>query len=271
MTAVLGTAVPEVEANAELGEGPVWDAANDRLLWVDILAGHVHATTDLGDDEIIWRADGPIGCIADRGHGSWIVAERDCLTAVTDWSQREELVRLPIDDDVRTNDGKLDPAGRMLVGTMNFDAEPGRGQLFSWDGSQLVVLVEPVTISNGMGWTTDTKTMFYIDTPTQQVAAYDYDIETGSMANRRVVAEIDPADGHPDGMCVGPDGDLWVALWGGHAVRRFRPDGTVVGDISVDAQNVSCCVWGDGSLWITTARQDSPESAVDGALFRWRS
>jgi sugar lactone lactonase YvrE len=263
------TATVLVNAGAELGEGPVWDEANQRLLWVDILAGHIHASTPDGDDQIIWEADSPVGCIAARADGSWIVAERDRLTAVWDWSRREELIVLPIDADVRTNDGKLDPAGRMIVGTMQMDAEPGRGQLFSWDGAGLRTLVEPVTISNGLGWTADSRTMYYIDTPTQQVAAYDYDLATGDISNRRVLAEIDPADGHPDGMCVGPDGGLWVALWGGYAVRRFRPDGTHVGDVRVDAHSVSCCVFGDdGVLYITTARQDSPDGPGDGGVHR---
>lgn len=257
-----------VDARAELGEGPAWDEQHNRLLWVDILKGHVHATTPAGDDRVIWQADSPIGCIARRDDGSWIVAERDRLTAVWDWSRREELVTLPISDDVRTNDGKLDPAGRMVVGTMAFDAEPDRGQLFSWDGTALRVLIEPVTISNGLGWNAAGDEMYYIDTPTQEVAAYAYDVATGSLGMRRVVTTVDVADGHPDGMCVGPGGDLWVALWGGRVVRRYRPDGTLVAVVDVPAQNVSCCAFSGSTLYITTARTDSPEAPGDGGLFR---
>ncbi len=256
-------------AGAELGEGPVWDPVHHRLLWVDILAGHVHATTDDGDDQVIWQAASTVGCIAHRGGDEWVVAERDRLTLVSGWSTREELVRLPVDDDVRTNDGKLDPRGRMVVGTMAFDAEADRGQLFSWDGTSLRTLLEPVTISNGLDWTPDGETMFYIDTPTHEIAAFDYDLDTGSMRNRRVVATIDPADGSPDGMCLGPDGAIWVALWGGRCVRRIALDGTVLGQVDVDAQNVSCCVFGpDGTLSITTAATDSPGTPLDGAVFR---
>lgn len=256
-----------VAAEAELAEGPVWDPVHRRLLWVDILEGHVHATTPDGEDRIVWQAGTTIGCIAHRGGGEWIVAERDRLTLVTDWTSREELVRLPIDDDVRTNDGKLDPSGRLVVGTMAFDAEADRGQLFSWDGSTLRTLVEPVTISNGLDWTPDGRTMFYIDTPTQEIGAYDYDPATGSMSNRRVVARIDPADGAPDGMCLGPDGAIWVALWGGRCVRRIGLDGTLLGRVDVDAANVSCCVFAGDDLYITTARTDSPEQAGDGGIF----
>lgn len=255
-------------AQAELGEGPVWDTPNNRLLWVDILKGHVHATTPAGDDSVIWRADGPIGCIAPRSDGTWIVAERDKLTAVTNWSSREELVVLPIDDDVRTNDGKLDPAGRMIIGTMQFDAEPDRGQLFSWDGDQLRVLLDQVTISNGLGWSPDGSTMYYIDTPTQEVAAYDYDVATGGINNRRVVVTIDEADGNPDGMCVGDDGRLWVALWGGAQVRCYLPGGTHEETIEVSATNVTCCAFREETLYITTARVASPEAPGDGGVFR---
>lgn len=257
-----------VAAGAELAEGPVWDPVHGRLLWVDILQGHVHATTPDGDDRIVWQAGTTIGCIAHRGSDEWIVAERDRLTLVTGWTSREELVRLPIDDDVRTNDGKLDPRGRMVVGTMAFDAETDRGQLFSWDGANLQTLVEPVTISNGLDWTPDGRTMLYIDTPTQEIGAYTYDPETGAMSDRRIVAAIDPADGSPDGMCLGPDGAIWVALWGGRCIRRIALDGTVLGQVDVDAANVSCCVFADGDLYITTARTDSPEDPGDGAIFR---
>ncbi len=256
-----------VAAEAELGEGPVWDEANNRLLWVDILKGHVHATTPDGNDRIIWRAPDTVGCIAPMADGRWLVAERDRLVAVTDWSTREELVRLPIDEDVRTNDGKLDPAGRMLVGTMAFDAEPNRGQLFSWDGEQLRILLEPVTISNGLGWSLDSQTMYYIDTPTQQVDAYDYDIGTGAIANRRTLINVDPSDGSPDGMCVDEHGDLWVALWGGRAVRHYTNAGTDQGTVAIDASNVSCCTWSNQRLWITTARIDSDQSLGDGGIW----
>ena len=257
-----------VAAGAELAEGPVWDPVHGRLLWVDILQGHVHATTPDGEDRIVYQAGTTIGCIAHRGGDEWIVAERDRLTLVTGWTTREELVRLPIDGDVRTNDGKLDPRGRMVVGTMAFDAEPDRGQLFSWDGASLQTLVEPVTISNGLDWTPDGRTMLYIDTPTQEIGAYDYDLDTGSMTNRRVVATIAADDGAPDGMCLGPDGAIWVALWGGRCIRRIALDGTVLGQIDVDAANVSCCVSAGRDLYITTARTDSPEEPGDGAIFR---
>ena len=116
-----------VDARAELAEGPVWDTAEDRLVWVDILAGYVHATTPDGIDTVIWETGTTVGCVAPHSDGSWIVAERDRLTRVTGWHERTELVTLPIPASVRTNDGKLDPEGRMVVGTMAFDATPHAG------------------------------------------------------------------------------------------------------------------------------------------------
>jgi len=257
-----------VAAEAELGEGPVWDEANNRLLWVDILKGHVHATSSVGDDAIIWRAPDTVGCIAELPDGRWLVAERDRLTAVTGWSKREELVRLPIDEDVRTNDGKLDPAGRMVIGTMAFDAEPERGQLFSWDGTKLQTLLDAVTISNGLGWSPDEQTMYYVDTPTQQVAAFNYHRETGDMQERSSLVEIDPAEGSPDGMCVDASGNLWVALWGGHAVRSYSPAGDLRTTISVPAQNVTSCITVGNAVWISSAWTGSPATSNDGGLFR---
>lgn len=258
------------DAKAELAECPVWDEANERLLWVNILKGEVHSTTLEGEDKIVWNADSPVGCIAKRTDGSWIVAERDRLTAVRDWSQREELVVLPIDEDVRTNDGKLDPSGRMIIGTMQFEAEPDRGQLFSWDGADLRVLIEPVTISNGLGWNATATTMYYIDTPTQQVVAYNYDLASGNLGNPQTLVSINPADGNPDGMCVGPDGDFWVALWGGRELRNFAPDGSVLGSVTVHADNVSCCTFGGSHIYITTARIMSSAGPYDGGIFRTR-
>jgi sugar lactone lactonase YvrE len=257
-----------LDARAERAEGPVWDTTHGRLLWVDILAGHVHATTPDGDDTIIWETGTTVGCVAPQADGSWIVAERDRLTRVADWTDRTELVTLPIPDTVRTNDGKLDPHGRMVVGTMAFDATTDAGTLFSWDGTTLATLRAPVTISNGLAWSADGATLYYIDTPTQQIAAFDYR-DDGSLGDRRVVVDIDEADGSPDGMTIDNDGALWVALWGGSQVRRYLPDGTLDEIVHVDATNVSCCTFApDGTLYITTARTDSPNNPGDGAIFR---
>ena len=257
-----------LDAKAFLAEGPVWDDSTGRLMWVDIMAGAVHATSTDGRDEIVWEAGTAVGCIAALGENRWMVAERDRLSIVTNWNEREEVALLPIDEDVRTNDGKLDPAGRLVVGTLQDDAADGRGSLFSWDGDSLSVLIKSVSISNGLAWDAAGTTMYYIDTPTLEIVAYCYDLATGKISGRRVHVSIDPSNGSPDGMTIDSEGALWVALWGGGCVHRYLRDGTLDRVITVDATNVSSCAFNadESRLFITSALQDAPGNPGDGAI-----
>jgi sugar lactone lactonase YvrE len=166
-------------------------------------------------------------------------------------------------DEVRGNDAAVDAAGRLWAGTMRYDTAEGGGWLarIEPDGKASVVL-EKVTISNGVGWSPDNTRMYFADTPTGLVDVFDYDLATGAVTSRRHLVDV---DGSPDGLCVDADGCVWVALWGGGQVRRYTPDGKLDRTITVPANlTTACCFGGDRltDLYITTARVGMSEDEL---------
>jgi sugar lactone lactonase YvrE len=153
------------------------------------------------------------------------------------------------------NDGKCDGAGRFWAGTMS--PERGDARLYRLDPDRSVrTMVEGVTCSNGLGWSLDERTMYYIDTPTRRIDAFDYDAPTGDISRRRTLIEVPREHGSPDGMALDESGCLWVAFWGGGAVRRYTPQGVLDRTVEVDATNVTSCAFGGSDrseLYITTA------------------
>jgi sugar lactone lactonase YvrE len=251
---------------AEHAEGPFW--YGDRLGWVDIMAGRLWLAGF--DGTMLIRPDQPdlpagpashdvgmpLGAAVPRSGGGWLLAAgTGFATLDTDGTVTPRSGDLADTSMIRMNDGKCDPAGRFWAGTMAFDESPGAGSLYVFDGSVLTVLTG-VTISNGLGWSPDRRTMYYIDTPTGQVDAFSYDEETGAVSGRRRLFGVE--GGSPDGMAVDDEGLLWVALWGGGAVHRYEPSGRHVATVRLPVTNVSSCCFGgpDGAtLFITTSRQ----------------
>lgn len=267
-----------VDAHAVLGEGPVWDEQQQRLLWLDILPGIVHRS-DLatGSDEV-FRVGKPVGAAAlRRGEGLVLAVEDGFALLDKDWQRLEQaaVIEHP-GPPARFNEGKCDPAGRFLAGTMAYDQTPGAAFLYRLDPDRSVTrLLDGLTISNGLAWTADGSTMYYIDSPTYGVDAFDYDTETGRLANRRRIIQIPAAAGMPDGMTIDADGCLWVALYGGSAVRRYTPDGRLDVTLSFPVTNITCPVFGGpefGQLYVTSARQGLDERQLTaqphaGAVF----
>lgn len=254
-----------VDAHAVLGEGPVWDEQRQRLLWLDILPGLVHRS-DLatGSDEV-FRVGKPVGAAAlRRGEGLVLAVEDGFALLDKDWQRLEQaaVIEHP-GPPARFNEGKCDPAGRFLAGTMAYDQTPGAAFLYRLDPDRSVTrLLDGLTISNGLAWTADGTTMYYIDSPTYGVDAFDYDTETGRLANRRRLIQIPAVAGMPDGMTIDADGCLWVALYGGSAVRRYTPDGRLDLTLSFPVTNITCPVFGGpefGQLYVTSARQGLDE------------
>jgi sugar lactone lactonase YvrE len=178
--------------------------------------------------------------------------------------------------DNRMNDGKCDGAGRFWAGTMGFEPIPGAGALYRLDADRNVTTVlENVTISNGLGWSPDDATMYYIDSSTNRIDAFDYDTETGKIRNRRRLIEVPQEQGMPDGMTVDAEGFLWVALWGGCSVRRYAPDGTPDLVVELPASQITCPTFGGkdlSELYVTSATQglleeELQEQPYAGALF----
>jgi len=246
-----------VRANAKLAEGPRWDAAARRLLWVDIEGCELHVLEN-GQDRAI-GLDAMVGAAAPTSSGAVLVAlaDRLALLDLADESVRT-LVRLPHGPALRSNDGACDAAGRFWIGTMALDETPGAGALYRYDASLERVLDE-VTLSNGIGWTRDATRMYYIDSPVQRVDLFDFELASGRVDDRRPFVSIDESDGIPDGLTVDDEGGVWVALYGGSCVHRYDESGHLDAVLEVPAKNVTSCCFGDGdgsSLFVTTAAPD---------------
>ena len=168
------------------------------------------------------------------------------------------------------NEGAADPDGRFYCGSMAYDTRAGAAALYRLDpdGSVAVVL-EGVTISNGLDWSPNGSQAYYNDTPTRRTDVFDYDIDAG-LTGRRIFARV---DGHPDGLVVDSEGGVWVALYGGGAVQRFAPDGSLDAVVELPVTKVTGCTFGGprlDELFITTSREglapgDEPRA---GSLFR---
>ena len=178
----------------------------------------------------------------------------------------------------RFNDGKCDPSGRLWVGSMALDEAKYSGRLYMIDESGKTELkIDSVTISNGIVWSANQKTMYYIDTPTAKIRAFDFDNANGNISNERVVVELNDSLGYPDGMAIDEENMLWVGMWNGNAVIRFDPNtGKILSKIKVPAHNVTSCAFGGknlDTLYITTASVDmTPEEhakfPLAGSLFK---
>jgi len=252
----VGRAEPLGDVSARLGEGPRWDAARQRLLWVDIEGEAVHVR-EAGGGERRVACGSMVGAVAPWA-GDVVLAALTGALAAVDLASGDvrPLVAVPHEQDgLRCNDGMCDPAGRFWIGTMALDERPGAGALyrFGTDGD-LVRVLDDVSLSNGLGWRDDR--MYFIDTPTGRVDVFDYDAATGDISGRRPFAVIDEADGVPDGMAVDDEGGVWVALHGGGELRRFAPDGTPEARVEVPEDGATACAFGgeDGRTLYVTAR-----------------
>ncbi|MEW5830681.1 MAG: SMP-30/gluconolactonase/LRE family protein, partial [Chloroflexota bacterium] len=251
-------AEPVLEARAILGEGPAWH--QDRLYWVDILARQVHCFHPESGQDDVYRLDEPVGCLAPSRGGGLVMALRASVGTFSlpaaKWTLLASLGDEPPTN--RFNDGKCDPAGRFLAGTMDMDEKAASGSLYSFraDGS-VTRLLGGIRISNGLAWSADYRTLYYIDTPTRTVMAYPYDLDTGKLGDGKALIHVPPALGWPDGMTSDREGNLWIALWGGSAVSRWTADGKLAQTLPVPARHVTSCVFGGESLtelYVTSAR-----------------
>lgn len=258
------TARPGTTEQTLLGEGARWDARRDELLRVDIVAGRVfrdRVTAD-GSLELIraYTLVSTVGAIVPiEGDDGWLLAAgRGFAHLAPDGSVR--VIDEVVSDDSRMNDGACDPQGRFWAGSLAHDHRDGAGALwkFERDGTVTRVL-DGLTIPNGIGWSLDNRTMYFIDSGPRLIRAFDFDHGAGEISNERVLVAVDASVGAPDGLTVDAAGDLWVAVYGGGRVQRYAPDGTLREEHPFPAaQTTSCAFGGPGlhRLYVTTATED---------------
>ena len=261
-------------AGSTLLEGPHWDAQNNLIYCVSIEDNMIYAIDPETGEVGTYLTEGPVGCAVLDQKGMILEAEKSGIFRIDPRTKEKQLVAKAHDDErIRCNDGKLDPKGRLLVGTMGYDKTyEGESALYAIekDGTVRTVL-DGLTLANGMGWSPDGKTLYFIDTPTKKVGSYAYDPETGEAIFEKYVIEI--TDGsNPDGMCVDMEGMIWVAQYGGEKVCRWDPEsGGKLEEIRMPVKNVtSCCLGGENLeyLYITTAKDGETQEALAGGLFR---
>jgi sugar lactone lactonase YvrE len=246
---------------AHHGEGPVWSPTWGGLRFVDMMAGDL---LTLGTDASVTRRH--VGdyatMVRPRSRGGYVVGLERGLALVDDEDPASPVRPFPelwSDPTIRLNDGSATPDGAFYAGSMPFDDRAGAGALFRIepDGAARLVL-SGVTCSNGLGFSPDGTLAYYVDTLTCRVDVFDYDAGAAEpLANRRALVEIPREDGLPDGLTVDAEGGVWVALWGGNAVRRYAPDGSLSEVVELPASHVTACTFGGADLdelFITTSR-----------------
>lgn len=252
-----------LDARAALAETPVWDERQQLLYWVDIEGCAIHCLNPANGTDRAYVLNQRVGSVALRDRGGLTAALQHGFYNVDFENETLEAIADPEADltDNRFNDGKCDPAGRFWAGTMGM-SKPRRpaGSLYVLHADRRIEQkLTGVKTSNGLAWSLDHRTLYYIDTACQSVDAFDYDQETGEIANRRVAVQISADQGRPDGMTIDREGMLWVAHWSGWQIARYNPlTGGQLAVISVPAEKVSCCVFGGPQLdwlYITTARE----------------
>jgi sugar lactone lactonase YvrE len=254
--------------DAELGEGPCWDAESQSLFWVDIPAGRVHRLSAAGVHSS-WDVGRPPGAVVPRASGGLVVAAGHEFLALDPLTGTvTELAAAPSRPGTRMNDGKCDSAGRFYAGTMADDESPGKGSLYRLETDRSVTeIYTGIGISNGLGWSPDGSLMYYIDSLAYRVDMVDYDPSSGQMSERRPFVALGSADVMPDGMTTDSEGGVWVAVWGGGVIQRYDSEGRLTGVVRVPAANVTSCAFGGPDLdvlYITTA---GGPGRLAGALF----
>ncbi len=254
-----------------LSEGPRWHEERQELLWVDILGCGFHrATLTAGGspDRVRTMAlDRHVGAVAPVAGGGYVLAASQGFLFVDEAGSVRELAQPEAGHaEVRMNDGACDPQGRFWAGTMAYDESPGAGTLYrlELDGSASTVLTG-LTISNGIGWSPDGATMYLSDSGTGLVEAFGFDGFAGAISRRRTLVHVERPGMAPDGLTVDERGDIWVGMYGGWAVNRYSPEGSLRTAVRIPAAQATSCAFGGGdrtTLFVTTGREGLDDAAL---------
>jgi sugar lactone lactonase YvrE len=271
-----------LDIKASLGECPTWSVEEQSLYWVDINAPSLNRFDPLSGRNIAWPMPEAIGCFALREGSRFVAALRSGIWLVDSSGKLEhKIAAAPYDPTHhRFNDGRADAQGRFWAGSMNEKRDTSSARLYCLDGKfVLTPMISGITISNGLAWSPDSRTMYHADTPTRTISAWDFDPGTGAIANRRVFARFSAENDHPDGGAVDRDGCYWSALYRGGKVVRLSPRGETVAEFPLPAMCPTMCAFGGpdlNTLYVTTARQRrEPEELLrlpqSGGIFAMRA
>jgi sugar lactone lactonase YvrE len=247
------------DSHAQVGEGPVWHAADSRLTWVDIMPGVIRAFDPTRHEgSVLLRTGQPTGAALGREHGGLVAAARDGFLLFTADGALEGSVAVEADmPGNRMNDAKIDPAGRLWAGTMAFDESPGAGSLYRLDPDLAVSReLTSLDLPNGLDWSPDGHVLYLVDSIPRRIDAFEFEPDAGTLGERRTLATFVAANDVPDGMTVDADGRLWISFWGAGRVRCLAPDGELLEEIELPVPLVTSCAFGGpslGTLFITTA------------------
>ncbi|TWP38015.1 SMP-30/gluconolactonase/LRE family protein [Leekyejoonella antrihumi] len=267
-------AEPIAQPHAFHAEGPCWWPEWGGLKYVDMMAGDVLSPREDGGVNRV-HVGKVAAALRPRGSGGAIIGvERGfALAERPDLSDVMPLPQTWSDSSVRFNDGGCDPLGNFYCGTMAYDQHQGGASMYvySTEGVTTQVLTD-LTISNGIAWSPDGSLVYFNDTPTHQIAMFDWTPQ-GGLANRRPFVQLPKQEtGNPDGLCMDEQGGVWIALYGGSAVHRYAPDGSLDQVVELPVTNVTACTFGGSdlrTLYITTTRENVPdgEQPLAGAVF----
>jgi len=270
----MGEKVEQIpNTSSVLGEGPLWSKTG-VLYWVDIKSNKVNEYDPEKGTNTSHQLDQNVTAIVLRKSGGALIAVKHGLASFDLNTGKYDIIARPdADPRNRFNDAKCDNQGRFWAGTME-DAETGAnlGALYSLDEKlQVTKHLSDLGVSNGLCWTADSKTMYFIDSPTKKVDAFDFDAATGKLSNRRTAVTIPEDEGFPDGMTIDADGNIWVAHWGGSRITQWDPhSGKLLRTVKMPTAKVTSVAFGGkdfSDLYATTASVGS-EPPPAGALFR---
>jgi sugar lactone lactonase YvrE len=262
-----------------LGEGPVWDAKEEMIYWVDIERHEIHACGSNGQDHRVINTGESIGAVALHSKGKLLAALQHGFAFIDLTDNSKEWIGNTVEEvpGNRFNDGKCDPSGRFWAGTINRQGAKGAGNLYALETEGNVNLkLKGVSVSNGMAWSPDGNYFYFIDTATREVSGFDFNPVSGDISNQRTVVHIPPGMGKPDGMTIDTEGMLWVALWDGWSISRWDPfTGALLCRIMLPVARITSCTFGGKDLrdiYVTSASlgltdQQKKEQPLAGSVF----
>lgn len=261
----------DVASRDQLGEGPWWSVAEQRLYWVDILSHRVRSSDLDGQDFMCFCAPSEVGFVVPDVAGDLVLGLRGGLGRLDPVTGVVQVgVQVDDRDDHRLNDGKTDRAGRLWFGSMHLPETQPTSRFYRVDKSGVATVFDDIITSNGLGWSPDNSVMYYTDSKTWQIKAFDFDASTGVMSNPRVFAEDPTGEYVPDGLTVDAEGCVWGAKWQGSRVIRYAPDGRVLLDLRFPVARMTSCMFVGSrldTLAITSACGPADDEPLAGRVF----